>query len=62
MKGKSVVMAVVAVILSLASSPVARASVSASGSADAASSGPRCVAWPQPQCPPPAAGLGSGAR
>jgi hypothetical protein len=61
MRGKSVVMAVVAVILSLASSPVARASGSASGPADATSSGPRCVAWPQPQCLPPAVSLGSGA-
>lgn len=58
MKGKSAVMAVV---LLLASSPVARANVSVSGSADATSSGPRCVAFPQPQCLPPAAGLGSGA-
>ena len=48
MKGKSAVMAVV---LLLASSPVARANnVSVSGSADATSSGDRCAAFPQPQC------------
>jgi hypothetical protein len=58
MNGKSAVMAVV---LLLASSPVARANVSVSGPADPASSADRCAAFPHPQCPPPAAGLGSGA-
>jgi hypothetical protein len=57
MKGKSAVMAVV---LLLASSPVARANVPVRGSADETASEPRCAAIPQP-CRPPAGGLGSAA-
>jgi hypothetical protein len=60
---------VFAIVLLTAAAPVASASgpgkppefpPSNGGLADASSSGPRCVALPQPQCLPPAASLGSG--